>query len=265
MMNSELSRYTISVYELMEMAEQGKFDFGLRDYPIFNEEYRAILNDAILQHYKFREIGFANPNVWADRLNQRLTLIMRNKYNALYEAKMTDFNPLFNVDMTETYTHEIENKGTVENNGVSQNTSTLNNNVKQNTSNDVETSSKTTNDNLGINSTFPSEEMLENDFSDGVFADSSRKDIGTTTSKDTEQTENTQNINAETTTNDKTLNNDNTKSNNNTTETYTRKTQGSSAGLPFSKALIQLKEFYDQYQLDQQVIAELKDLFFNKW
>lgn len=265
MMNSELSKYTISVYELMEMAALGKFNFGMDKYPIFDEAYRPILNDAILQHYKWREIGFTNPNMWADRLNQRLALIMRNKYNALYKAKMTDFNPLFNVDMTETYIHDVDNKGTVENSGVSQNTSSLNNNTSQNTSNDVKTSSTTSNDSLGINSTFPSEEMLENDFSEGVYADSSRKDIVNSTTTDSEETENSQKITSETNSNDKTLSNDNTKSNTTTTETYTRKTQGSSAGLPFSKALIQLKEFYDQYQLDQQVIAELKDLFFNKW
>ena len=111
-MNSEIGKYTISVYELME----NNFDFGLKDYEIFDENYRPILNQAILDFYKFREIGYINPIQWKDRLNQRMRLIMRNKYNALYKAKMTNFNPLFNVDMTETFTHEISNTGEENNN-----------------------------------------------------------------------------------------------------------------------------------------------------
>ena len=45
------------------------------------------------------------------------------------------------------------------------------------------------------------------------------------------------------------------------TESYTRKQLGSSAGLHFSKALIQLKQFYDKYDLDRQVCEELKEFF----
>lgn len=59
-MNSELDNYTISVYTLMENG----FDFGLNDYPIFDENYRSILNSAILEHYMTREISYFNPAVW---------------------------------------------------------------------------------------------------------------------------------------------------------------------------------------------------------
>ena len=161
--------------------------------------------------------------------------------------------------------------------------------------------------NLQLNSSFPSEELTENDISDNLFLDSAIKN--NTTSTDTENstnkitntannsTTNKENGNntstSESTENNTTENTSNSsenvtqknvnesqgsntsentseltqsnESNGSTTESYTRKTLGSSAGLPFSKALLQLKEFYDKYQLDQQVIDECKDLFIQIW
>lgn len=244
-MNSEISKYTVSVYELIE----NNFDFGLKDYEIFDENYRPILNQAILDFYKFREIGYINPIQWKDRLNQRMRLIMRNKYNALYKAKMTNFNPLFNVDMTETFTHEISNTGEENNNNESQN------NITQNSDNSSRVENK--NNSLSLNSQFPSEEMTEDDLSDNVFVDSAQKNKNNNTETSTSEDS------SETTEKNKSTGKNTTKTN--TIETYTRKNVGSSAGLPFSKALIQLKEFYDRYQLDQQVINELQDLFIQVW
>ena len=208
-----MSNYTISIYNLM----QTNFDFGLQDYEIFNEEYRPILNNAILSYYKFREIGFDNPIVFRDRLNQRMDLIMRNKYNALYKAKAIEFNPLYNIEIIETFDHDV------------------------NSSSSDESTAGSSNENLQLNSRFPSEEMTEDDLSSNLFIDSALKNKATV--------------------NDKNL----TKGENKSKESYTRKTEGSSAGLPFSKAMIQLKDFYEKYRLDEQVIAELSDLFMNVW
>ena len=244
-MNSEISKYTVSVYELIE----NNFDFGLKDYEIFDENYRPILNQTILDFYKFREIGYVNPIQWRDRLNQRMRIIMRNKYNALYKAKMTDFNPLFNVDMTETFTHEISNTGEENNNNESQN------NITQNSDNSSRVENK--NNSLALNSQFPSEEMTEDDLSDNVFVDNAQKNKNNNTETSTSEDS------SETTEKNKSTGKNTSKTN--TIETYTRKNVGSSAGLPFSKALIQLKEFYDKYQLDQQVINELQDLFIQVW
>lgn len=300
-MNNELSKYTITVYELQENG----FDFGLQDYEIFNEEYRPILNDAILNYYKFREIGYLNPNIWKDRLNNRMNLIMRNKYNALYEAKTTEFNALYNVDMTETFTHEIENTNSNTNNTENTNdintsnilnsntTNTQNGKIIQNGTNTVEGSQTTENKKndtienttTALNSSLPTQKMTMNDLSDNVFVDNmtrqttnetnsntennSQKSSNTTNIKQENNAENTESIESENTNTIKSTNKNTTSARNSgqgkTTETYTKKTLGSSAGLPFSKAMIQLKEFYDVYNLDQLVINELKDLFFNLW
>ena len=251
MFYGQLGRNTVTIFELLE----NNIDLGLKDYSIFNEEYRPILNNAIIQHYKFREIGFINPTIFIDRLNYRLDLIMRNKYNALYQAKMTDFNPLFNVDMTETFTHEVNNNASV--NVASESNS---NTESNSTSNSNATDSNTSNsDSLNLSSQFPSEELTENDLSDNLFVDSANKQKATATSTDNSNSESESNL----TSNDITKNNSNQLSNGTMIETYTKKTEGSSAGLPFSKALIELKEFYDKYDLDKQVIAELSDLFYS--
>ena len=257
MMNGEVSKYTVSVYELIENG----FDFGLQNYEIFNEDYRPVLNKAILEYYKFREIGYVNPAIWRDRLNQRMDLIMRNKYNALYKAKMTDFNPLFNVDLTETFTHEISNTGEENNNNQTNFNTTSKTNSSQ--SSDSKSTTDNKNNNLNLSSQFPSEEMTEGDLTDNVFVDSAQKGNNTTNEKTTSEdnTETTEKNEGSETTINKGINTTSNKS----IETYTRRNVGSSAGLPFSKALIQLKEFYDKYQLDKQVIDELKDLFIQIW
>lgn len=220
-----MSKYTIDVYTLMKNG----FDFGLDDYEIFNEEYRPILNNAILEFYKFREIGFSNPYQWRDRLRARLDLIMRNKYNALYEAKAIEFNPLYNIELHEDYERTIENETSA--------SGQLTDNTNSNSNSDV----------LNLSSRFPSEEMTENDLTSNLFVDNATKQK----SNATDSSQNTQSSNDI--------------SNGTTTEKFTHTTQGSSAGLPFSKAMLQLKDFYSKYDLDKQVINDLSDLFINIW
>lgn len=200
-----MSKYTVTIYELI----RNNFDFGLQDYEIFNEEYREILNSAILDFYKFKEIGYQNPYKFKDRLNERMNRIMREKYNALYKAKSIEFNPLYNIEIKETFEHSVENE----------------NNDTTNTNN------------ITTSSAFPMSEMLESEIPNDVYIDNATRN----NAKDT------------------------TTSNGTTTESYTRMTEGSSAGLPFSKAMIQLKQYYDKYNLDSQVIEELSDLFMNVW
>ena len=49
-----MAKYTTTIKTLID----NNFDFGLKDYPIFDEEYREHLNDMILKHYYMSEIGF---------------------------------------------------------------------------------------------------------------------------------------------------------------------------------------------------------------
>lgn len=297
MLRSELSNYTITIYELMEQG----FDFGLKDYEIFDENYRETLNNAILNAYMFREICDVNPNIWKFKLNKRLDLIMRNRYNELYKAKSIEFNALYNVDMTETYEHTIDNsnsntttttssetnknKNTVDVND----TNKINNTITTNGTNSEEgTNTNTINNsnnvkNSAYGSDMPSDNLIEEDFTNNIFINNLNRTEQTTTENNTTNNtlSNSTEINQEQTTTGQTENtnkttgtSENTLTGNNsiegsatgkTVESYTRHSEGSSAGLPFSKAMIQLKEFYDTFNLDELVINELKDLFIQVW
>lgn len=68
------------------------------DYPIFDEQYRSVLNRKILKHYYTREIGEETYGLWKFRLNTRMNEIMPY-YNKLYESELISFNPLYDVEL----------------------------------------------------------------------------------------------------------------------------------------------------------------------
>lgn len=80
---------------------QNGFDLGLSSYPIFDESYRQQLNNKIIEHYWFREIGQETPELFRLFLNRTMNEIMPY-YNELYKSTLLDFNPLANVDVTTT-------------------------------------------------------------------------------------------------------------------------------------------------------------------
>lgn len=256
-----LQNKTITLDELLELG----FDVGLSKYPIFDESYRPILNNRIIEFYRFRQIGFENPKMFQNRMELRMDMIMSNKYNRLYEIKQTDFNPLYNVEMHETYTHTIDNENTNSNTSNSSLDNAVNYNSNTTNKNTDSSSENQKNSSVGWTSQYPTEEMIEDNLNNHVFADQGQHSSNAidTTNTNTSSSEMTQDdVTKNTTTSS---NKSDGTSKNTTTETYKKDTIGSSAGLPFSVALKQFKDFYDSYELDMQVIDELKDLFYNLW
>lgn len=125
----KLAKYTTTIKSLMD----NNFDFGLKDYPIFDEDYREHLNDMILKHYYMSEIGFETANLFKQYLNNKMNEIMPY-YNTLYQLQTDLLNNAGgidqNVNLTETYTHNVTTEGTSESNSNSINE---NKNVSQNT------------------------------------------------------------------------------------------------------------------------------------
>lgn len=72
------------------------------DFPIFDEEYREVLETKILRHYYTREIGSETYGLWKLRLEAKLNEIMPY-YNKLYESELLNFDPLRDVDMQTTH------------------------------------------------------------------------------------------------------------------------------------------------------------------
>lgn len=102
-----MAHYTITIKTLID----NNFDFGLQNYPIFDESYRSTLNSNILNYYFESEIGVETPALFKRLLNDRMALIM-NKYNVLYQAQreLLNHDLLNNVNLTETYTGGSESE-----------------------------------------------------------------------------------------------------------------------------------------------------------
>lgn len=78
--------------ELREIISQG-YPVPLDSYPIFSEDYRAYLNQKIIEHFYFREIGLETPEKFAFFLHRKMNEIMPY-YNKMYEAELIQFDPL---------------------------------------------------------------------------------------------------------------------------------------------------------------------------
>lgn len=90
-----------SVNNIVRKAAPLIFDF---DFPIFDESYRAGLEQKILKAYYTREICEETVGLWKLRLESRMNMIMP-KYNQLYESERLNFEPFYDVDYTRSGTN----------------------------------------------------------------------------------------------------------------------------------------------------------------
>lgn len=118
-----MAKYTITIKTLID----NNFDFGLNNYPIFDENYRNTLNNNILYHYYENEIGFETASLFKFYLNQKLNEIMPY-YNELYKTQkhLIDNELLLNnVNITENLngsnTTQTSSTSNSTNNGTSNN------------------------------------------------------------------------------------------------------------------------------------------------
>lgn len=114
-----MAKYTTTIKTLID----NNFDFGLKSYPIFDENYRDTLNNNILYHYYENEIGFETAGLFKFYLNQKLNEIMPY-YNRLYENQNKILNEMFdNVDIKEEF---IRNTNTSANSNSNSNSNSKN-------------------------------------------------------------------------------------------------------------------------------------------
>ena len=103
------ARYTVVLKSLMDdPAARAEIDKALSHYPLYEkkskEEFipayiptREQLNAKILNHYKYREIGFETVGRFLDELQIAMEEIMP-EYNLLFLTADQDFNIIWNVD-----------------------------------------------------------------------------------------------------------------------------------------------------------------------
>ena len=114
------AKYTVVLHTLMtdpQLKEQ--LDRALSTYPLYKktsqEEYipvyiptREELNQKILNHYKYREIGFETIGQFLDRLEIAMNEIMPT-YNQLFFTADQDFNIIYIVDYKRTTERQQDN------------------------------------------------------------------------------------------------------------------------------------------------------------
>lgn len=108
-----MSKYTITLRDILKDENaKAEIDEALSKYPLYEkksqEEFipcyiptREELNTKLLNHFKYREIGFDTVGRFIDELEIAMMEIMP-RYNLLFHSIDQDFDIKFNVDYTRT-------------------------------------------------------------------------------------------------------------------------------------------------------------------
>lgn len=85
--------------QLRRVLDMG-YDLGLKHYPIFSESHRQELNQKIVNHFRYREIGYETITQFIFALNRKMFEIMPF-YNQLYESEEIEISALTNYSYDE--------------------------------------------------------------------------------------------------------------------------------------------------------------------
>lgn len=279
-----MATYTVEVRAMVE----NHFDLGLKDYPIFDENYRGVLNQKILEHYYFREIGFETASLFKFYLNRTMNEIMPY-YNQLYKSELLEFNPFYNVDQVTTADRllsgnrqELENtknggETTTTQDLTNTNSTTSQGNASSNTVNhDIENSTMNQNHNQkDVFSDTPQGLLRIGNISNEIYASTADFEEDETNRTDNkEHTNHNDNVSSSTETvlsdgkqqgsitNSQNTSTDTSHSaHHNDTENYLNHVIGKSPGETYSEMLIKYRDTF--LNIDMMIIEELKDLFMN--
>lgn len=260
----------MGIDEVLDKSRDKVFDF---DFPIFDENYRSVLEDKILKHYYTREIGAETIGLWKLWLNTRMNEIMPY-YNQLYASEAIKFNPMYDVDLTTTHQqtdNRNDNMTESELKVGSRDTDFSSHDEgssSSHTDNDTSTDDRTKNDHWEMFSDTPSGGL------NGV-----RDEKYLTTAMHTTDDKSGSNVHSvnEVDNNGSSSNSSSGNSDTDYSEDINRNRQvgiknvqdyashvvGKTAGKSYSSML---KEFRETFlNIDMQIINELRDLFFTLW
>jgi hypothetical protein len=234
----KMSRYTIELRYLIE----GNYDLGLKNYPIFDESYREQLNNKIIQHYYFREIGFETEALFKNRLNQKMNEIMPY-YNQMYESSKLKIDPLSTIDLEEVFSRKSKTTGE----GTSSTSGTGNNTNNFNSTDTTDYGKISKFSDIAQAQTTPNEILNDKYLTSATVDDG--QDKNTNTGTNTSQTESTT---SGTSTDERNLDED---------TTLTRK--GNNGTASESELLNMYRETF--LNIDMMIIDDLDELFLGIW
>lgn len=281
------------VDDVIDKSLSGVFDF---DFPIFDENYRSVLEKKILKHYYTREIGLETVGLWKLKLNTKLNEIMPY-YNKLYNSELLEFNPFYNINRTTksnrnfkgnenksgTLTENVKNKGVNDYTDTTDRTNTTvetlgeknkqtydvtdsgNNSKQGNTKDRYSDTPQGSLTNIENNAYLTNARIVDNQESG---TNTNTKTGSTTDEKSGENTTKTTLNNTETMKQETT--NDTDKTNNTTDEKiinnlddYLENVSGKEGTETYSEMLIKYRDTF--LNIDMQVISDLEELFMQIW
>ncbi len=282
------TNYT-GVEDVIKKALPIVFDFS---FPIFDENYRSVLETKILKHFYTREIGFETVGLWKLKLNTTLNEIMPY-FNQLYNSQLYEFNPFYDVDLTRK--HRIDGSGKRNTDSNSNTEVATNNTIDENETTNTVSSGNSNNELTNGNSRVTTKTETHVDafaerYSDtpqgaltdlkadkyltnATLRDDNKKNDGNENVTDKGNSNNIVNI-TDNTENNVSRSTQSRGSNSSTTngnisdvltntEDYLETVQGKNGGTSYSKLLMEYRKSF--LNIDMMVIEELETLFFQLW
>lgn len=240
-----MAKYTIELRKICDLYTRQEVENWFKDYDIndFLQPFQIEtiqkagiwnknkLAKKIVDHYYMREIGFETPFLFQHYAKITMSEIMEQKLPLIYSNSF-NYDPLINVDFTETFNRNYNNKG---------------NNASETSAHSQQNSNTNgSNSGLNVNSDTPQGQINKDDILNGTYASS------------TNASQNDNSILDETNVQNSSYNTANINSNGE--ESYTRHQKGNSGVLSTYQKLI------EQYRniiiaIDKDIIKELNTLF----
>lgn len=122
-----MADYTLTLGNLIARGfdTDERLHLSARYYPIFDEPYRAKLNEKIVAHYALREIGSETPQMFVFYLGRTMREQM-DYFNQLYLSARHKFDPFITSDVRQELDSTNVNESSGRSSGTQSNESTAN-------------------------------------------------------------------------------------------------------------------------------------------
>ena len=236
------------------------------DFPIFDETYRLPLEIKILRHYYTREICEETVGLWKLRLQDTLNLIMPY-YNELYKSALLKFNPLEDVNLTKEITDSrMKEIGETEHsNSSTDSTANLDREYQDSSINQSESSSSGSSNRTDRYSDTPQGAVNDVNIQANAYLTNVRfNDDENAESAEGSSIDNSSGRNSSTSTNNaNSIDNTNRNTNIVDINNYVEHIAGKKGENSYSKLLLEFRKTL--LNIDEMIIKDLSDCFFNLW
>lgn len=244
-----MATYTIELRRICELYSREEVENWFKDYELTEfltgEQIQTIQNfgvwnkntlaKRIVDHYFMREIGLETPELFKHYAKVKMNEIMEEKLPLIYSSSIK-YDPLINVDFTETFERNIDSNGSSETSLNSETSGTSNSSSTNNSSG------------LTINNDTPQTNITKQSLDTGAYASSvGQNDIESTIEDETSNSSSQ----------DSTSNSEDSR---NTIENYTKTMRGNSGVSATAQKMV---EQYRQniIAINKDIIEELNILF----